>query len=240
MSGAGSMIDDVIARGRTAARGSLRPYGRLPIRPWFLAPPLTVAADPSADVLTLHTIQTASAYRILVADGVLCGESWLGEPEFQEAYSWMLRQMDERDIPGPRGRMLWLYASTRRNVLRYNAGGARGEVMLTVRIPRDQALISDLQDWHAALNRYLHVPLIPGESYSSWEERWTSLEEAFSARAGPYYSWPLPRWPDDLRAELETSWEAIFDPATWVEGRTLQATLRELRAEDVLRAVRIR
>lgn len=234
------MIDHVNTGERPAARGSLLPCSQLPVRPWFLAPPLRVVSDPTAEMLTMHSIQTADAYKSLVDDGVLAGESWRGEPEFQEAYSWMLRQMAHRDIPGPRDRMTWLYVSTTRRELRWNARRARGEILLTVRVPRERLLISDLADWHAVLNRYLHVPLEPGDSEATWEERWTALDAEFSARADPYESLPLEQWPAGLRAELETSWEAIFDPATWAESRTLQATIRELHAEDVTRAVKIR
>ena len=112
--------------------------------------------------------------------------------------------------------------------------------MLTVRLPRQRALISDLSDWHAVLNRYLHVPSDPGESEVAWEERWTALDDDFSARAEPYASRALTKWPDELRTELETSWDSIFDPATWTGTRTLQATTRELHADDVTRAVKIR
>lgn len=225
---------------QSVARGALRPYAELPARPWFLAPPRRLAVDPSAEILTLHTIQTAQAYTELVETGRLVGEPHRGDPDFQDSYSWMLKQMAERNVPGPRDAMLWLYAATTGRELRVNARRARGEVMLSVRVPRRRVLISDLADWHAVLNQYLHVPLLPGESEEAWEKRWVALDDDFTARTEHCSSRPLAQWPEALRSELETSWEAIFDPATWVEGRTLQATLRELRAEDVLRAVRIR
>lgn len=176
-----------------------------------------------------------------LSEGVrLVGEPRRGDPDFQDSYSWMLKQMAERNVPGPRDAMLWLYAATTGRELRVNARRARGEVMLSVRVPRRRVLISDLADWHAVLNQYLHVPLLSGESEEAWEKRWVALDDDFTARTEHCSSRPVAQWPEALRSELETSWEAIFDPATWVAGRTLQATLRELRAEDVLRAVRIR
>lgn len=47
---------------------------------------------------------------------------------------------------------------------------------------------------------------------------------------------PITAWPEALRAEIESSWEAIFDLTTWRTPPVLQ----ELRAEDVVGAVRIR
>lgn len=44
---------------------------------------------------------------------------------------------------------------------------------------------------------------------------------------------PLPGVNDD-------EWEAILDPRTWRTPPVLQATMRELRAEDVVRAMQIR
>lgn len=76
-------------------------------------------------------------------------------------------------------------------------------------------LLSDFLDWHAALNRCFHVPKLPGENDEEWEARWNPLDDDFTARAEPYRVMPIGEWPDDLRAEIESSWEAIFDPETW-------------------------
>ncbi|WP_165831827.1 DUF3841 domain-containing protein [Brachybacterium endophyticum] len=212
---------------------------RLPVRPWFLAPPLRVAADPAAEVLTLHTIQTLEAYEQLMATGVLVGDPSRGDAEFQEAYAWMLEQMDRRGVPGAPGGMVWLYALTSRRDLCRSARRARGDVLLTVRMARGRVLISDIADWCVVPNRYVHVPLRPGESEASWDERWEATDAEFTARSRPYTDLPMRQWPADLREQIELSWEAIFDPSTWAPGRMLQATARELRAEDIVGAVRI-
>lgn len=187
----------------------------------------------------LHTIQTREAYGALAADGVLAGDSSRGWDEFQEAYDWMLRQMDQRGLPGPAGSMLWLWASITPRQLRDDARRARDHILLTVRVPRERALISDFSDWHAVLNRFLHVALRPGENHEAWEIRRAALDDDFRVRAEPYECLPITEWRQGLRAELESSWEAIFDPETWGEGASLQATMRELRADDVVRAARI-
>lgn len=89
------------------------------------------------------------------------------------------------------------------------------------------------------LNRFLHVPVRPGESDEAWDARWTALDDDFRSRAQAYERLPLADWPDALWAELKASWEAIFDPVAWREDVPLQATMREIRAADVVRAVRV-
>lgn len=187
----------------------------------------------------MHTIQTRDAYETLTRAGVLVGDSSLGPSEFQEAYAWMLRQMDRR-IQATPGGLLWLWPAAARKRLLRSAKLAKSDVLLTVRVARDRVLLSDFLDWHAVLNRSLHVPAIPGESEGEWESRWNALDDDFHTRTGSYSALPITGWPDDLRAELESSWEAIFDPASWRTRPALQATMRDLRAEDVVRAVRIR
>lgn len=90
------------------------------------------------------------------------------------------------------------------------------------------------------LNRSLHEPALPGQSDEEREARWNPLDDDFRDRAEPYRTAPIEAWPEALRAEIESSWEAIFDLQTWRTPPVLQATMRELRAEDVVRAVRIR
>lgn len=233
------MIDFVRATAKATEGPILRAFAELPSRPWFLAPPLRVVREPRAEVPTLYTIQTREAYEALVNDGVLVGDSSRGWEEFQEAYGWMLRQM-ERRLPGPRDGLLWLWPTATRQQLRDSARHARGDVLLTVKVPRERVLLSEFSDWHAVLNRSLQVPQRLAETDEGWQARWTKLDDAFDARAKPYRALPISEWPDDLRAEIEASWEAIFDPATWRPKPDLQATMRQLHPVDVVRAVRIR
>lgn len=189
--------------------------------------------------LTLQTLQTREAYETLARDGALVGDSSRGWAEFQEAYGWMLREMDRR-LSGSKGGLLWLWPTATRARLRDDARRARGDVLLSVRVARDRVLLSDFMDWHSALNRSLHVPALPGESDADWESRWTVLDDDFRARTAPYGSLPMNDWPEYLRAEIEASWDAIFVPTTWRAKPVLQATMREVRSADVVRAVRIR
>lgn len=215
-------------------------YDALPTHHWLIAPPVSLRCDPTAQTLKLYTIQSRQAYEELVREGVLIGDSTLGCPEFREAYSWMHRAMGRRVVPGRGTGLLWLWARTSRSQLRRDAKQSHGDVLLSARVDRDRVLVSEFSDWHAALNRVLHVPAIVGEKEDTWERRADEAFEDFEGRAAPFVDLPLAQWPKELRDEIEGSWESIFDPATWEAKRPLQATMRELRAADVVRAVRIR
>jgi hypothetical protein len=232
------MINGVSAERRADNERRLRPYAKLRARPWFAAPPVRVVSKPGAEVLTMYTIQSGEAYETLARDGVLIGDSSLGWDHVQEAYAWMLRQM-ERRLPGSGAGLLWLWPAATREQLRDSAKHSRGGVMLTVKVARERVLLSEFSDWHSSLNRSVLVPQMPGETGDEWDQRWTTLDDDFRARAEPYDSLPISEWPTDLRAEIEASWEAIFDPATWPAKPALQATMHELRPADVVRAVRI-
>ncbi|MBX3194754.1 MAG: hypothetical protein KF727_06595 [Microbacteriaceae bacterium] len=57
------------------------------------------------------------------------------------------------------------------------------------------------------------------------EVQWVSLHG--TAWAEPHRAAPIVEWPDDLRAEMESLWEAIINPETWRTPPVLQATTRE-------------
>lgn len=217
-------------------------YGRLPRRPWFLAPPFHLGGGFDAEVLTVHTIQSREAYETLQSAGTPTGDAtrsdWRGHLEFDEAYEWMRRQMNARLGSQAEG-LLWFWARTQFRDLAGNAKHARGEVLLTARIARDAVLLSHFNDWHSVLNRSLEVPLLPGETYGEWSPRFIAICDEFDRRAESFRKLPIDRWPRELRTELEASWESIFDLDHCQGRHSVQATSHELRARDVVRAVRI-
>lgn len=231
MSAVGREID-------AAAGTGLRPYERLTRRPWFLAPPRRVGGNLHAEVLTLHTIQTRVAYETLRRDGTLVGDPALGEADFTEAYSWMRKRMARRLSSSGDG-ILWLWAKTTYRDLIGSTRYGRGEVLLTVRVPRERVLLSHFDDWHSVLNRSLEVPLLLGETYEQWLPRFDSIRDGWDQRERVYRDLSIDQWPAALRAELESSWDSIFDLGHRTESFYVQATVHELRAHEVSRVVRI-
>ena len=135
--------------------------------------------------------------------------------------------------------ILWLWAKTTYRDLVGNARHARGEALLTVRVPRERVLLSHFGDWHTVLNRGPDVPLLPGETFEEWSPRFDALYDEWCARVHTYRDLPIAAWPPFLRAELEASWESIFDLSNREEPLYVQATIHALHPDEVVRAVRI-
>ena len=76
-------------------------------------------------------------------------------------------------------------------------------------------LLSQFGDWHSALDRSPLIIEHPGESDEEYMDR---LERAFDEAddrvraAGLAPDAEYRHWPEDLRTELELSWEFILDP----------------------------
>ncbi|MGE3326377.1 MAG: DUF3841 domain-containing protein [Acidimicrobiia bacterium] len=201
------------------AETSLAAYDALPARMPRFAVPRRTSDGLLGETLTLHTIQTSDAWRELAATGVLLPDLNRAEAHFHAAYAWMDRQMSARGLVGEG--MHWLWGRIPRKALHHSARLSPGSVLLTVRVPRGRVLLSDFADWHFVLNDAPFVAVRDGESVEEWESRSDAVEAAG-------------------RAIVERTWEAIFDPDMWQEGGDLQATIREIRASDVVRATRIR
>lgn len=136
---------------------------------------------------------------------------------------------------------MWLWARTTRSNLVGDCRQARGEVLLTVGVPRERLLLlSHFDDWHSVLNRLVAVPLLPGESYRGWSTRFEGIRDAWDERVRAYRDPPIDEWPVGLRGDLEESWLSILDPAAWGPGTPcVQATAHELHAHQVVHVSRI-
>lgn len=196
--------------------------------------------DISADRLLLHTIQTHEAFDTLLARGVLVPDNSMAEPLLADAYGWMSRQMAKR--LGTQGDgALWFWARTKRQDLVERCRQARGEVLLTCEVPRERVLLSHFGDWHSVLNRSPHVPDVQGESDIEYEARLDGVLDAFEdrVRESGARRLGLQSWPEDLRVEIERSWETILDQSAYGLFEFWQGTTHRLCSDDVIEAVRI-
>ncbi|MFC8302610.1 DUF3841 domain-containing protein [Specibacter sp. NPDC057265] len=203
-------------------------------------PPGRIGYDLDADVLLLHTVQTNAAFEELLTSGMLRQKPELADPWFPDAYDWMNRMMAAR-LPTSGNSALWLWAKIRRRDLVTHCRYGRGQVLLTCRIPRERVLLSHDSSWYSALNCYVAVPRLPGESDDERHRRWSHLDDDFNDRlqtAGAADA-PVHQWPKELREEMEGSWECIFDRKHFQATDYWQATVHEIYAGDVVEAVRI-
>ncbi|MFE4227034.1 DUF3841 domain-containing protein [Arthrobacter sp. NPDC056886] len=136
---------------------------------------------------------------------------------------------------------LWFWAKIRRQDLVDLCRQSAGEVLLTCMVPRDRAMLSHFGDWHSVLNESPLAPEIPGESDEELEARLNRMFDDFEdrLRAAGARDLGRPHWPEDLRAEVEQGWESILEPGNYGRFGSWQATKHELRADDVVGAVRL-
>jgi hypothetical protein len=77
-------------------------------------------------------------------------------------------------------------------------------------------------------------------NWARWERRlddaYDRMERELAAAGVPRHS--ISGWPPRLRAEIERAWEHIFDLDACPPDEYRQATVEELRASDVVCAVR--
>lgn len=234
-------------------RGAVvRSHGRARARrlPWFLSVPAAPCAQAESDpeaYVDLHTFQTVAAFEELQQTGVLEGSPRYWEADFAEAYGWMKREMDRR-LPTSGDGMVWMWAATTRRDLLGSARRSRGDVLISVRLPRKQVLLSHFGDWHCVLNRTLLIRGDRDVSWPDWEARFDRSWDEWSERTHGCDQLSLESWPRPLREELERSWQAIFDPSAWVESydgaswvpaRYIQATTHRITLASVTRAVRL-
>lgn len=218
----------------------LPPYDRLPRRHWLTAAPLRLHGTPTADPITLHTVQTEGAYNELRM-GHLTGDRQHADPVFVEAYEWLTGEMNDR-LPTSGNGIVWAWARINHRELISGLRRDRGQVLLTLRIPRNRVLLSHFGDWHMVLNRGIHTPVRPGETIDQWWARAEPIGDDFHNHltAAGANNTTIRDWPSDLYEEAATSWRHIFNPDTWEPTAPVQATLHHLTPDDVVRAVRIR
>jgi hypothetical protein len=205
-------------------------------------PPGRVGYDLDAEWLLLHTVQTSRAFDALTTTGTLRPDPALADADFADAYEWMYRQMRKR-LPTSGDGALWLWARTRREHLVACSRQSRGQVLLTCRVPRPRVLLSHFDGWHSVLNRGLGwvSRRLPGESEDDAFARWEKASQDLDARlenAGVRGA-PVRDWPLGLRAEIERSWEYIFEHGNYGRCDVWQATVHALYADDVVQAIRI-
>lgn len=189
--------------------------------------------------MTLWTIQSLAAWKILQRDQVLFTDQRYSEGQFLEAYRWMIKRMEHRIGPKPEDVSLPLWAwyqydrfEKRKPDLRsigYLPKGQRG-VRIEFEHPDEGALLSDFSLWHYVLN-YWYIP------------RTLADQEAFEAELSEhnlsYYEMkPLPVL--EYHQRMEGSWDRIFD-LDWVEDeisepydkKRIQATFWKLHLDRI-------
>ena len=138
-----------------------------------------------------------------------------------------MEQMDRR-VPGYKGGFpIWFWHSPKPD-LRHAAHLPRGErgLRIELELPLQQLLLLDFETWHCVLNRW-HLSLSWRES-RDWDRRTRGHDQYRNVLPAP------------LEAELQTTWERIFDlelmnrnrlwgPVNSIQGVVGQVALSHVR-----------
>lgn len=206
------------------------PAGRIPY----------AAARPKC---VLHSFIAPAAWVELSVEGRLRArrEHALHDPIDLFAYRWIATQVRERLGASEDAWPLWAWARTRRCDLvssaRRYAELEPGTVLITMHVDEHRVLRSGFSDWHAPLNA---LPVLPRDldedAYDRALDAWWRKQDE---RLAGDRSLRPEHWPADLRSELTASWPDVFDASRWSRRDAVQACLAEVRAEDVVDAVRL-
>lgn len=153
--------------------------------------------------LTLYTAQSQAVYETILRDGVcFCREEYVAKkygetaPGFLTAYRWMARQAP-RLVPKPEGAQLpyWAFAQL------YSVEASVSGQVLTLEVPRDQAVLFDLYDW----NRVLQLGYL-GRS----EEDTRAFRRELALRGVQEYQVMSGSFYPELRQTIQDSWQRLF------------------------------
>ena len=184
-------------------------------------PPIRLWTIQSPEVLDL--LQQGGTYRCDISKCRLSQKYNL-----ELSYGWMSKKMDDKGIYHPQGAQYPIFAwYTRdgRNIrpdLRRNGYADHGKRMVCIEllVDDDRTLISSPYGWELVLNGWW---INPGTTSKEYEENFLRYMNCKD---------------DELRErEARESWDLIFDIGKGcpleLQGKDLQATLWEIRPEDV-------
>ena len=182
--------------------------------------------------MILWTIQPEEIWDLLQREGMYRCDPAQIDPDFVDAYDWLVKRMKEKIGLPPEGveYPVWGWyiqnGEHKKPDLRserwcYGNGGET-YACIEIEIPDEDVLLSDFDEWHCVLNRFL-----------------VSDTEEEGEQQDAYYE-TLPE--DEKRSYMEKNWERIFDISPlengWTSrGKWVQAVFWELK-KDQIRKVR--
>jgi hypothetical protein len=197
-----------------------------------------VALPPPGSRVRLWTVQSLEAWAVLDGTGVLRALRERAEKDFLSAYDWMAAEMRRRIGPPPDGTTIPLWADALRNGCSTGArirsqrrfvldAGSPTDVFIEVEVPVERVLFSDFHAWETG-------PLC------GWFLSGRGKREGF-ARYWKRYGVPDDVVWKETPGEAEVilaSWPRVFEPQRM--RCCVQATLWEIKREDVREATRVR
>jgi hypothetical protein len=202
--------------------------------------------------MLLYTVQPRFVYDVLCDTGTFMSEPWKDAdgwicndaPNAKIAYDWLCDQMLGRGLRRPAPNVYPLLAwyqymgkqrpkpDLRCSSMRHTARSGR-QVLLSLDLPDEDALLHDYEAWHYPLNYFY----LAAKRMSDRFER-----ECANAGCALYQAVPLQN--QDLHTELQRSWLTMFDLSACRRlfkrsraDQVVQATFWTLKAGNVTAAV---
>lgn len=190
--------------------------------------------------MRLWTIQGIEIYEQLQREGVaFCTKpSWSEEFDFIDAYHWMADQMRKRigeppmkEIIFPMWAWYQYHSAKSKKPTKSPVNIPQGlSAYMEIEIPDHEVLLSGFVNWHAVLN---HCAL---DNWKMIDKKIDVLEKVAGKRLF------FKDYPEDIRKEIERSWEAVFDldrrdkdvGFVHKRNRSIQATFWMLKQEYII------
>ena len=178
--------------------------------------------------MILWTFQPAEIYDQILRDGIYRCDSGYVVPDFASSYDWLVIHMKKRIGDPPEGVQYPVWAwyiqswKHRKPDLRserwcYGSGGEL-YACIEIEIPDECVLLSDFDNWHCVLNRFLVSESV--EEYDEQDAYYKSLPDS------------------EKETYMEQNWERIFNITpfenSWTaRGKWVQAVFWELKKEQI-------
>ena len=189
--------------------------------------------------MRVWSIQPQDVWESLYENGIWRAQESFVYKEWRFAYQWMMQHLGQRISPSPVENIvpiwvwrLWRGSKQPRPDLRFAGHLPKGTagVRMELEMPEDQLLLSDFDLWHYVLN-YFYLPS---------SQRDAQKFDARIKKAGLDYYRTKPLPDANFHAEIERSWERVFDIdrpksayARKREDKIIQGVTWELKLSDV-------
>ena len=190
--------------------------------------------------MKLWTIQPIEFYNRLIIDGEIHSSEKYAESDFNDAYKWIVKQMENRigNRPNVNIYPIWAWyqyknVKSKRPDLRTSGflpKGTKG-VRIEFEKPETEILLSDFNLWHFVLN-YWHIA-----DNKKQESEFDELIKTSSLKFTDKEKYTL-----KLKNILESSWNKIFDmnydsvyTAEVFNRKKIQATFWTLKSTEIIK-----
>lgn len=191
--------------------------------------------------MTLWTIQPIEWYEKLVKEQCIFGLKQYIEPDFSQAYQWLMNVMDEKigQRPHPECYPIWSWYQytdfkKKRPDLRSCAHLPKGTkgVRLEINKKESEVLLSDFHLWHHALNYW---------KINDCEEESEAFDRLLQSKNIKFIE--KENYTEEIKQQVIQSWDKIVDmnyrneyAAQPFERKSIQATFWSLSLQEIISA----